>query len=60
MENKILYNTHFRFIKLKEYVGFPGSSVVKNPPANAGDLGLIPGRKDPLEEEMAIHSSILA
>ena len=23
--------------------GFPGSSVVKNPPANAGDLGLIPG-----------------
>ena len=22
---------------------FPGSSVVKNPPANAGDLGLIPG-----------------
>ena len=21
----------------KEYVGFPGSSVVKNPPANAGD-----------------------
>ena len=24
-------------------VGFPGGSVVKNPPANAGDLGLIPG-----------------
>ena len=24
-------------------MGFPGSSVVKNPPANAGDLGLIPG-----------------
>ena len=23
--------------------GFPGGSVVKNPPANAGDLGLIPG-----------------
>ena len=22
--------------------GFPGGSVVKNPPANAGDLGLIP------------------
>ena len=22
---------------------FPGGSVVKNPPANAGDLGLIPG-----------------
>ena len=24
-------------------LGFPGSSVVKNLPANAGDIGLIPG-----------------
>ena len=24
-------------------VGFPGGSLVKNPPANAGDLGSIPG-----------------
>ena len=24
-------------------VGFPGSPVVKNPPANAGDVGSIPG-----------------
>ena len=23
--------------------GFPGGSEVKNPPANAGDVGLIPG-----------------
>ena len=23
--------------------GFPGGSVVKNPPANAGDMDLIPG-----------------
>ena len=23
--------------------GFPGGSAVKNPPANAGDAGLIPG-----------------
>ena len=23
--------------------GFPGGAVVKNPPANAGDVGLIPG-----------------
>ena len=23
--------------------GFPGGSVVKNPPANVGDRGLIPG-----------------
>ena len=24
-------------------MGFPGGSVAKNPPANAGDRGLIPG-----------------
>ena len=24
-------------------MGFPGGSVVKNPPANAGDAGSIPG-----------------
>ena len=33
----------------------PGGSVVKNPPASAGDLSW----EDPLEE-MATHSSILA
>ena len=26
----------------KKIQGFPGGSVVKNPPANAGDTGLIP------------------
>ena len=31
-----------------EAKGFPGSSVVKNPPANSGDTSLIPGvRKIP-------------
>ena len=37
--------------------------VVKNLPAKAGevrDAGSIPGLKDPLEEGMATHSSILA
>ena len=24
-------------------MGFPGGSVIKNPPANAGDMGSIPG-----------------
>ena len=33
--------------------------MVKNPPANVGDSGLILGWEDPLEEEMATHSSIL-
>ena len=44
-------------------MGFPGTLVVKNLPANAGDIrdvGSIPGREDPLEEGMATHSSILA
>ena len=27
--------------------GFPGGAVVGNPPANAGDMGLSPGREDP-------------
>ena len=31
------------FISISLIMGFPGSSVVKNPPANAGDTGLIPG-----------------
>ena len=41
-------------------VCFPCGSVVKNLPANAGDLGSIPGLGIPLEKEMATHSSILA
>ena len=37
--------------------------VVRNPSASVGDttdVGSIPGREDPLEEEMAPYSSILA
>ena len=33
---------------------------VKNPPAVQETQGLIPGWEDPLEKEMATHSSILA
>ena len=29
---------------------FPGGSVVKNLPANAGDAGTIPGQEEPLEK----------
>ena len=39
-------------------MGFPGGSVVKNPSANAGDVGSIPGSGRSLEKEMATHSSI--
>ena len=38
----------------------PDGSGVKNQPANAGDLGLIPRLGNPLEKEMATHSSTLA
>ena len=44
-------------------MGFPGSSVVKNPPASAGDIRDMVqslGQKDPLEEGMAAHSDILS
>ena len=40
--------------------GFPGGLDCKESTCDAGDPGLIPGQKDPLEEEMATHSSILA
>ena len=41
-------------------MGFPGGSVVKNPPANAKDVGSIPGSESNLEKEMATHPSIFA
>ena len=31
------------FVYIPHTMGFPGGSVVKNLPANAGDWGLIPG-----------------
>ena len=34
--------------------------MVNNPPANAGEEGQSWGQEDPLEKEMATHSSILA
>ena len=42
------------------FLGFPRGSDGKESTYNAGDLGLIPGLEDPLEEGMATYSSILA
>ena len=42
------------------YRGFPGGSVVKNLPANAGDSVLTPGLGRSLEKEMTTHPCILA
>ena len=36
----------------------PYGSAGKETTCTAGDLGLIPGWEDPLEKEMATHSSI--
>ena len=52
-----IFNSWVVYSSLK---GFPGGSLVKYPPASARDEGLIPGQEDPLEKEMATHSSILA
>ena len=41
-------------------MGFCGGSVVKNPPAMQELPIQSLGREDPLEKEMATHSSILA
>ena len=41
-------------------MGFSGVAVGKNPSANVGDSGSTSVPEDPLEEEMATHSSILA
>ena len=41
-------------------MGFPGGSDGKKSACSTGDLGSILGWKDPLEEGMAPHSSILA
>ena len=42
------------------FMGFPGGSVVKNPPAMWETWVQSLGWEDPLEEGMATHSSILA
>ena len=54
---------HVILKKKKKNWHFRDGSVVKNLPANAedaGDTGFIPGLEDPLEKEMATHSSVLA
>ena len=52
-------NTHENKDKLR-FRGFTGGLMIKDLPANAGGVGSILGQDDPLEEEMATHSSILA
>ena len=41
------------------HMGFPGGSVVKNPPPNTGDAAEIPGSKRSPGVKIATHFSIL-
>ena len=50
---------NIKLVLIKKW-GFPGGSVVKNLPANAGDQDLIPGSGRSSGEGMATHNSILA
>ena len=51
-----------RVFRFNVFLGdnFPGDSDGKASAPHAGDPGSIPGSEDPLEKEMAIHSSTLA
>ena len=48
------YDLRYEYLR-----GFPHGTVVKNPPANTGDVGLIPGFGRSPEKEMATNSTIL-
>ena len=55
--NGDVYNLH---VHTHIYMGFPGGSVVKNLPAKQEMQVRSLGQEEPLEEEMATHSSVLA
>ena len=46
--------------KENRFRGFTGGSLIKSLPASAGGVGSILAQDDPLQEEVAPHSSILA
>ena len=57
IESGSYFPPHYHYLVMASQV----TLRVKNPPANAGeDAGLIPGLEDPLEEEMATYSNIVA
>ena len=63
MMARIFSRKVFFFFSIKyvcSFSGFPGGSVVKCPPASAGDKDLIPRLGRSAEKEVATHSSIRA
>ena len=59
-QRKFCHKKFRLFHNVKLYLGFPGGSVVKNPPAMQNTWVRSLGLEDPLKKEMATHSSILA
>ena len=55
-----LYSPRLHQLFKAKHMGFPGGSVIKNLLAMQVTQVRSLGREDPLEEEMAAHSSILA
>ena len=47
----------FFFASFPLWLSFPGGSMVKNPPSNAGERIQCLGPEDPLEKEMAMEGS---
>ena len=43
---QVACNAKFLLFKIQENLDFPGGAVVKNLPANAGDIGSIPDQDD--------------
>ena len=61
MHNSHIFSATPPFIyNLPNYQGFPGGSEGKASACNAGDLVQSLRQEDPLEKEMATHSSTLA
>ena len=63
MQKPSLDNCLHQTLFLNTVIGkicFSDGSVIKSPPANAGDTVLISGLEDPLEKEIATHSSTFA
>ena len=56
----ICHSSSTIYIALTLYLGFPGGSDSKESACNAGDMVWSMDWEDPLEKEMATHSSILA
>ena len=42
-----MYNRHLKEPEKNSILGFPGGTVVRNPPASAGHMGSSPGRGRP-------------